>query len=350
MTLFHLSHIDLDGYGCQYVTNHFFDSKVYSNSNYGNEIQVRLGHIAAQIAACGDPDILWLVTDLNLTTQQCNFMENKKNELVEAGQNVQILLLDHHSTGKDQAAQFPWYNLDNDRCATKITFDYFTERFAHLELSPLVGKMVDNINAIDLWKEETTEFEFGKSAMRLIIESKEINKMLFPYRNVEYKIAMIHEASLLLEDETNLATRHIELDDAIHFMRKNYLRGEKPNDTLDNLASDYVVALLTEQKEDLSITYKGYKGILTYSVGNISVVGNDFLALNEEFDFILDVSTRGSVSLRSSNRANVAQISKELFDGGGHVNAAGGKLPAYKEFYDYRDVKAHIEAHIKSKS
>jgi len=36
--IYHLSHTDLDGYGCQMVTNHFFKNIEFLNSNYGKEI------------------------------------------------------------------------------------------------------------------------------------------------------------------------------------------------------------------------------------------------------------------------------------------------------------------------
>ncbi|RDU61436.1 phosphoesterase, partial [Helicobacter sp. MIT 14-3879] len=35
MKVFHLSHIDLDGYGCQLVSREFFQDIVFYNANYG---------------------------------------------------------------------------------------------------------------------------------------------------------------------------------------------------------------------------------------------------------------------------------------------------------------------------
>ena len=350
MTLYHLSHIDLDGYGCQFVTDLFYDKKEFYNSNYGNEINARLANMVIDMEENGDKEVHWLVTDLNLTTAQCQFMETKREELLAKGFNVTLELLDHHSTGKEQAALFPWYYLDNDRCATKIAWDTMRHRFEDVVIPASVEQMVCHINAIDLWHEKDEAFEFGKSAMRLIMESKDINKMLFPRHNVAYKVALLHDAVQFLGDPYDISSRHIALDDAIHFMRKRYLQEDGKNDTLDNLASRYVVKLLSDKKEDFAIDYRVYKGILTHAVGNISVIGNDFLAANEEFAFILDVSIRGTVSLRSSNRVDVAAMAKHLFDGGGHVNASGGKLPAYKEFFEYRDLKAYIQTHIASKT
>jgi oligoribonuclease NrnB/cAMP/cGMP phosphodiesterase (DHH superfamily) len=49
MNIYHLSHIDLDGYGCQYLTNRCFESIKFYNANYGNEIKARLEEIVSHI-------------------------------------------------------------------------------------------------------------------------------------------------------------------------------------------------------------------------------------------------------------------------------------------------------------
>ncbi|MDD3468243.1 MAG: 3'-to-5' oligoribonuclease B, partial [Campylobacterales bacterium] len=47
MRLFHLSHTDLDGYGCQYVASKYAKNARFFNSNYGNEINARLKQMTA---------------------------------------------------------------------------------------------------------------------------------------------------------------------------------------------------------------------------------------------------------------------------------------------------------------
>lgn len=37
--IYHLSHTDLDGYGCQMVVKNYFESVNFYNSNYGKEIK-----------------------------------------------------------------------------------------------------------------------------------------------------------------------------------------------------------------------------------------------------------------------------------------------------------------------
>ena len=40
--VFHLSHIDLDGYGCQYLTTKVFDNIKCYNANYGPEVTQKI--------------------------------------------------------------------------------------------------------------------------------------------------------------------------------------------------------------------------------------------------------------------------------------------------------------------
>jgi len=89
-------------------------------------------------------------------------------------------------------------------------------------------------------------------------------------------------------------------------MAKCRLKEVKDN-TLDNLATKYVVALLGNKRSTHTIYYKGYRGFLSYGIGNTSIVGNGFLLAYPEYDFIVDVSYRGTMSLRANNLVSVAQ-------------------------------------------
>ena len=151
MTIYHLSHTDLDGYGAQVITNHYFKNVKFYNSNYGKEIDEKFDQILAQIsdknaaqtqsnlggeqngnsqnasenrgegeAAKNDEKALILITDLNLTVEQCEAYEKAL-----VNKNAKILLLDHHQSGAECASKFGWYFLDSSRCANKITNDFF---------------------------------------------------------------------------------------------------------------------------------------------------------------------------------------------------------------------------------
>ena len=342
-TIHHLSHIDLDGYSCQLIMK-FTPYKIFNyNANYGAEVRQKLDMILENIKEDKVPSII-LITDLNLTADESRWLNSEVNSLNELKKDVTIILLDHHGSGQDSAKKYEWYYLDTTRCATKITYDYVKEHFSFDEPSWMKA-FVDVVNAVDLWKqEEVANFEYGKVCMRLINETRELNRVMFATQDTKYKLSLLLEASKLLGTQN----APILLDEKIHALKKAFFIQDK-NDTLDNLATKYVVELLGRARKEKTIYYKGYRGYLSYGVGNTSIIGNGFLLTYPEYDFIVDVSYRGTMSLRANNKVNVAQISKEWANGGGHPNAAGGRIIGFKEQYRYDKVKKQIEKIINDK-
>ena len=332
--VYHLSHTDLDGYSCQLVTSRCFDDISFYNSNYGSEIDSRIDTILRKIYMEGSDENLILITDLNLSMHQArNLVKGVEN----SPKNIELLLLDHHKTGQDCADAYEWYHLDTGRCATKITYDYFLDKgydIADLET------YVEIVNAIDIWLHESEHFELGKVFMRLVAGSREINRMLFNEQNSEYIFHSLENAMAYIDREEP----HIALDDAIHTIKKRYfLQNGRENNTLENLIASFVVDMLSEKKEQMAVHYKGYKGILTYSIGNTSLIGNEFLVRNPEFDFFMDINGRKNISMRANNKVDVSKIAKELFGGGGHANASGGKCDTFKDSFEYEKVKEQIQ-------
>jgi oligoribonuclease NrnB/cAMP/cGMP phosphodiesterase (DHH superfamily) len=322
----------------------FTPYKIYNyNANYGAEVKQKLDIILERIKANSDDSIIF-ITDLNLTADESRWLNLQVNNLNDSNKNIQIILLDHHGSGEDSANKYEWYYLDTTRCATKITYDYAKEHFK-LDEPTWMNSFVDVVNAVDLWKQdEVKNFEYGKVCMRLINETRELNRVMFATQDTQYKLSLLLEATKLL----NQKDAPIILDEKIHMLKKAFFMEDK-NDTLDNLSTAYIVKLLGEARKEKTIYYKGYKGFLSYGVGNTSIIGNGFLLAYPEYDFIVDVSYRGTMSLRANNKVNVAQISKEWANGGGHPNAAGGRIIGFKEQYRYDKVKKQIEKIINDK-
>lgn len=342
-TIHHLSHTDLDGYSCQLVMRYTPFTLFNYNANYGAEVKQTLELMLAQIAKSMQPTTL-LITDLNLTAEESKWLHGEVERLNSTQKRVTLLLLDHHGTGEESAQKYSWYHLDTSRSATKITYDYAQEHF-DLNAPEWMERYVGVVNAVDLWKmEEHDNFEYGKVCMRLISEMRELNKIMFPLEDNRYKLSLLLEAAKFME----LENAPIVLDEKIHLLKKEFFKKGK-NDTLDNLATSYIVKLLGDAKEEKTIYYKGYRGYLSYALGNTSIIGNGFLLTYPEYDFIVDVSFKGTLSLRANNGVNVATISKEWCGGGGHPNAAGGRILGFKEQFRYDLVKQQIEKIINEK-
>lgn len=345
MRIFHLSHIDLDGYSCQLVSNFFSDDIKFFNSNYGNEVTARLKEIENEIKHCDTKEeILILVTDINITRDECTFLDQTVARMRFLNYKIDLQLLDHHKTGAPQAKEYGWYHLDDTKCATLLTYEYFTQRFPDVKLPEILKTYVDAVNAFDLWKESEFYFEFGKVLNRYLVDAKEINKMLFREDNVAYRLNILRSTFDYLE-----GNRYVELDDDLIKHKKAALKDGK-HDTLDNLTSAYITALLTKRKEDMVIYYGEYKGLLTTQIGNTSVLGNSFLKNNPDFHFFMDVAPSGNVSLRADNQMDVSAMAVSLFGGGGHPNASGGRMGSLRDFYVYKDLKSHVQSFIEEKS
>jgi len=345
-SIHHLSHIDLDGYGCQYLTRQAFEQLRCYNANYGPEVTARLEEIinAVKTERLEHPDreVLILITDLNLTTKECNALEKQATEC-----GAKLQLLDHHGTGASAAERFAWYTLDTSRSATKITYDWLQEHYG-FDPEGRNEKIVEAINAIDIWLDESPWFDYGKVLLGMISGAREINRILFPDQDRAYKLSLIDTARKIL-DEHPLEEAPIILDDLLHANKKSFFRQER-NDTKDNLVADYVTRLLSREKERMTVTYKGYKGILGYNVGNTSLIGNAFLKANPDYDFYMDVNSRGNFSLRSDDKLDVSAMAAEIGNGGGHPNASGGKIENYKDSFVYDELRSFIQNYIDEKS
>jgi len=342
--VYHLSHIDLDGYGCQYLSTQCFQKIDCYNANYGPEVPARLGEIVKKIEQDKfiqgeETERLILITDLNLTTKEGNWIEK---EAVRIGAKLQ--LLDHHATGAKAAERFAWYKLDISRCATLIAYDWLQQHDG-FDKENRLAKIVKAINAIDIWVSDDEYFEYGKVMLGMISGAREINRILFPAQDRAFKLSLIDAAKNIIEEEN----APIVLDDSLHQIKKHFFL-QKENNTKDNLVAFYVTDLLTRDKQRLTITYKGYRGILGYNVGNASIIGNTCMLNNPDYDFYMDINFRGHFSLRSNNKIDVSEMAAHIGNGGGHPNASGGKVEGYKDSFVYADVRKFVQGYIDEKS
>jgi len=342
-TFYHLSHIDLDGYSCQLIMAQTQHTMFSYNANYGAEVMDRLEEIIELIKKTKQTATI-LISDLNLYPDEARWLNTEVNRLNESGWTITITLLDHHGSGKDTAAQYPWYFLDTERCATKIVYEYALQHYG-LQGGGWLEAFVKVVNAVDLWhQDEEDDFEYGKVCMRLISDAKELSRVMFSDEDRAYKLSMLEKAATM----RFLPNANIVLDEALHKMKKEFFK-EGADNTLDNLSTKHIVALLGTKRSTMTIYYKGWRGFLSYGLGNTSIIGNGFLTEFPDFDFIVDVGTRGTMSLRGHDIVDVAQMASEWVGGGGHPNAAGGRIQGFKEQFRYDKVKRQMEDMLANK-
>ncbi|TKX32433.1 DHH family phosphoesterase [Campylobacter aviculae] len=337
MKIYHLSHTDLDGYACQFITHFYFKNVKFYNSNYGKEINDNFNAILSDIEKDENFEkAIILITDLNLTLSQCE----EFNKICQE-KKIKIFLLDHHQSGEECAKKYSWYLLDSKRSATKITYDFFS-KICHCDSE--LSRFVDVVNSVDIWLNEDKNFELGKVFLGLIANAKEINRVMFKEMQVYYMFFLLERARKFIDKENS----NVLLDNATHFIKKDFFTKDR-DDTLANLISNFVVEKLSELKGDFTIEYEGYKGILTVNIGSTSIIGNDFLVKNPDYDFFVDISSRKTLSFRANGKIDVSIMAKNLVGGGGHKNASGGLFSGYKDSANYNYIKAQFLDLIKSK-
>ena len=346
MQFFHLSHTDLDGFGCQFISKKIFPNGNYFNANYGLEFKAKLEKILQKIQTSKDKEILFLITDLNLNKDEAKKLNKEIKKLINQGFLITLKLLDHHISGEECANKYDWYFLDTSKSATKIVYEYFKNNFKRFDslCEKDFDKLVESINAVDIWQEDSLYFEFGKVCLSMIAKSTEINSTLFDDENRAFRFYLLQKSLDFVEQENG----HIKLDEMIYHLKKEYLKLENKPDTIDNLSSAYTIRLLNKKKDNLTIYYKNHKGLLSFGLGNISILANKFLKTNQDYDFFIDVSRYGKASMRANGKLDVAVLANKMANGGGHPNASGMVFDDWKELFDYQFVKIYIQTKLEN--
>jgi oligoribonuclease NrnB/cAMP/cGMP phosphodiesterase (DHH superfamily) len=175
--------------------------------------------------------------------------------------------------------------------------------------------------------------------MKIVDNANELNRIQFETQHRNYIFDMLS----LSIPYINLNNSHIKLDEDIYHIKKRFFMQSDKNDTIDNLIAKYNVSLLKEKKEQYTIHYKEHKGILTYAVKNSSILGNEFLVQNPDYDFFLNINGKKTVSLRASGNIDVSLLAKDIFDGGGHKNASGGRFRELKDSFIYQNIRDQVQ-------
>lgn len=360
--IYHLSHTDLDGYGCQAVVEHFRTGTYqkyrnsskgkephikldveYFNSNYGEEITKTLTYIFKLMKIYrerGNTDeMLLLITDLNLTEEQAKFVEENINGL----ENTEVVLLDHHISGKDVAKDRKWYRLDTTSSGTMLTFLYFFKMFyPDTERSENdIMSLAKIVNAYDLWQEhKEKEFAIGKIfsfylnsvnhyVPRKIYQQHHdgiVRDLVFyvsynyPNDKMVYDLFR-HVIIEYVKDAYELLSYPESLQDAIELIDVKCILAE-----LDCSVSDRATILNSVGVPPYRDNHVVLELGVYYSDKHISSsVMNKVLKEKPELFGLMVINPSGTASLRSTGKLDVSKIAK-LLGGGGHLCASGCKF------------------------
>jgi len=332
--LIHLSHIDLDGYGCQFLTHSIknIKNKIFLNANYGKEIEEKLYLIKNIISSTSiEEKIFLLITDLNLNETQCKFIQ----DLIKEFENLEVQLLDHHKTAEELTKKYSWYKLDTSKCGTKLTYEWYLENSIIEFREVYLNFLVDIIDIYDRWIETDPNFDLA-TALDININSKIFYENDDLVRDIKFLILEYFVFIVAIEGE-NIK----EFEDFVSLKIKEFI-----NDSISKEFSDDNIPLLIKQFR-LSFEHNFKEENLFLIAQDIITLKNKtriFIMFNSDarffqyysnwvlkqdltkIDIVMKVSKEGSISARSRNEIDVSKIMKKHFNGGGHKNAAGGTL------------------------
>lgn len=317
----HLSHNDLDGYGAQLVAKKTGRVVAQYNTNYGAEI---LEKVEIAIAAMNGAYVnhMLLITDVNLTLEIADAIDAKQKEF-----GFELLLLDHHITGKDVAIKYDWYNLDASKCATRIAYEYFQNEITDEN----IDMFSQIVNAYDLWQENHELFHKGKLLNEQVFEGYKFPKEVHSLK-VDYVLHMLEKVNAQLKNYSVAQT-----EDCLNKFKRMFLSNRIEYDIISNnnkTMNDKFHYLVFKNFKEMDLPIVSIDGIRFKVFFNIDggVYQNMSSLFNDnanEFDACINISKSGIVGLRSKGSGeehNVSRIAKKFFNGGGHFNASGGSI------------------------
>lgn len=328
--IYSLSHIDLDGYGCQYILKKIYKNGIkFENSNYGEEILRKFRKILKKIDNSKNPNETnkIIITDLNLTDEMAEEIHNE----IEKRENCSLLLLDHHITGEAVAAKYEWYLLNSEYCATYLTYLYFKEEIPSNMRTDL-EQFAELVNVTDLWIESDPRINISNFLSNQIFQAFRFPVFL-ERTGHDYKMFMIDEIFALIKIEKTVR----EIEEQMFYIKEKFLEHKISPDMLKNkdesIDIKYYYLIYTIMKDFSFPTIKigEAEGKLMFNLGSsvYQYVSNFYNTEVKDADFLMHVDTRGKISFRSKGNLpqnDVATIAQEHFFGGGHFNASGGSL------------------------
>jgi len=139
-----VTHIDLDGIGCEIVTRYFYENiplDIYRCS-YDN-----VDKVVCELLKNTQEHII--ISDISVNAETASFIANKHSKRIE--------IYDHHKTALLHLKKYSWVVIDTQKSGTKILFDVLCKRKAEIKPTCALKKFVFHVNNYDLWFHESPD-------------------------------------------------------------------------------------------------------------------------------------------------------------------------------------------------
>lgn len=394
----HITHTDLDGFGCRQVVSEVLRMMFYQLGQNGYDISIlkqvieyypihsdydNIDSKVMEAISKMQPDVPVYVLVSDISFKKVDPLEPLLNLVARRSpSNTKLLILDHHATTIELVKDIPDHLiLDLNRCGTKLTADYVFDGimcplfgFVDIDLKEEyyenkadIDLFADVVDAYDRYQEHSHHFQTGKFFNSMYSEQN-ISKYQYPklyadccayLTNYLYGcLGKMHridpEGNFRLHHMEDISTDRIK---AVHGFVVGKLGDEyHPNYHLHLLTellardfpfNDYVMRDMVVPAK-FTINNEEKKSRVLFVVGfppKLMMEIKDFHFKKGLYDVIVTIDTRGSIqfrSLKTDNAVNVGLIA-EHFGGGGHPCASGcADLKMKNAYRDNTEYANHV--------
>ncbi len=348
MTITQLTHHDLDGYGASTVVGAHADVghvvHVSRYSDVGPVVETAL----ARLRRTEQSETL-IITDLGLEAVAVDFITNFSvmNTKRGAERSHRLLVLDHHASSIDQLIAHEHHPepathkpgpkrfdfgdpaiiviVDEKRCATRLALDYrdlYGSRAPDFDTSASLAVLVEAIEAVDLWRKDDPIFR------RALV----LNEAFWD--NVTGFVPIAHPwhdrfvGRMLLGMASRLAAAAApsDIEEEVAAIRAQIVDAMLVDELDDDRRLSTRMRLapfLARSPDQFHRLDGGAKLSFGLAAGTFQRVSDAIMASGDA-TLVINVQRSGSMSFRSNDET--ALETARMFRGGGHKDAAGGRL------------------------
>ena len=351
MKLTQVTHHDLDGYGASTVVGAYADvDRVIHVSRYadvGMIVETELGRLRRAEQA----ETL-MMTDLGLEPAAVAFIKTFAAMNAKRGRDLghRLIVLDHHASSIAQLAQqglFPTapppgtddsslkrfsvddaaivVAVDESRCATRLAYDHrdlYAERTPDAETAAALPVLVEAIDAVDLWRKDDPIFRqaivldevFWDNVSGFIPAAHPWHDR-FIVRLLLGMAGRLGKGATPASIEREVGTLRTQIFDT--------MLADEPDDDRSLTARMRIAPVLARSPELFRRIGQGAMLSFGLDAGMFQRVSDVIMATGDA-SLVVNVQRTGSISFRSNNESALDAARK--FRGGGHKDAAGGRL------------------------
>lgn len=364
MTLTQITHNDLDGYGASTVATAFAEvARVVHVGRYADVGPV-VGEELKRLGRAGGRETL-LMTDIGLEEPAVAFIKRfaAMNRRRDEGLRHRLIVLDHHASSVDQMRaqglepkedpdrpgllRFDLDDpdvlvlIDGDRCATRMTHEHnalFATREPGAEEAGALAALVEAVDALDLWKKERPTFAGGVALDELFWDN--VGSLVPPGHpwHDPFVSDLLRAAAGWLGEGAPPAEVERRGVGARAAIVDRLMRDEPDDDPLLTTRMRIARALA---RSDVLFQRLSDGTLLSFGLdpGTFQRV-SDLIMQGGRARRVVNVQRTGSLSFRSNDETALDGARK--FRGGGHRDAAGGRLPDGSVF-SLADAVAQVE-------